>query len=200
MPDSDYTMSPPPGGDYTMSPPPGSDYTMSNPPSVDAAHAAGSEIIKRNVARRQAGEPELNTDETNAILYAYKVEAGENPGRLRAQIDADVAEKTRQSRGILGQMRAGAFSAITEPAANIAGMVSPDTGSELKNYYGKVSNLDPNAGTFSAQGLGSTAGGIGMFALEGPTAPFIAAAGGCLHHAARPLRPAQWRVSGDPAG
>jgi hypothetical protein len=148
-----------------------------SPPATneDAMHRAGTEVIRQNAVRRQAGIRDLTTDETGAIMDAYKMLAKQAPDQLRGQIAANVAKNTQVARGIMGDVRAASFEALTNYVPSIATLIDPETGLGLKQGQQAMANVNRDSTAGKVAGF---AVGMGMFAAEGVTAPFIAAAEG----------------------
>jgi hypothetical protein len=154
------------------------DKLWDSPPSVsseDWLKAAGTEVVQQNVSRRQAGKPDLNTDESEAIMNAYRMMAGKQPDKLRTQIAAETTARSRTERGLLGDISAGAFEGITSPIVSMEGLVAPEAALQAKEGQAAVANIDPNS---LASKTGSFVAGLGAFALEGPVAIGTAALGG----------------------
>lgn len=138
----------------------------------DVMQAAGSEVLQQNIVRRKRGLKDLNTDETGAIMDAYKILGRQQPDKLRSQIATETAQRTQIARGILGDAGAAAFEAVTSHAPAIAGLVDPETGLRLKQGQQITANVNPEStvGFLTSMGVG-----LGKFALSGPVA--IAEAG-----------------------
>jgi hypothetical protein len=137
----------------------------------DAMQAAGSEVLRQNVLRRSKQLPDLNSDESGAILDAFKRLGGQQPDKLRQQLAEETAHRTQLARGVLGDAGAGAFEAVTSYVPAMAGLIDPQSGLRLKQGQEIVANADPTSimGQFAGFGVG-----LGKFALTGPLAPILA--------------------------
>ena len=170
--------SPPASGDVfdqvhsTLAPKDAFDQVSPPATNEDAMHRAGSEVIRQNVARRQAGQRDLNTAETGAIMDAFKMLAKQAPDQLRGQIAANVAKNTQAARGVLGDVGAASFEALTNYVPSIAKFIDPETGLGLKQGQEAIANVNRESTAGKVAGFGV---GLGMFAAEGLLAPGMAA-------------------------
>jgi hypothetical protein len=155
----------------------GDAFDHASPPATneDVMQAAGSEVLHQNLERRRRGLPDLNSDESGAIMDAFKLLGQRQPDKLRGQIADDTATRTQIARGVLGDAGAGAFQALTSYVPAVAGLIDPDTGLRLKQGQQVTANVNPASITGAVAG---TAAGLGKFAVMGPAAVAEAAISG----------------------
>src|ERR1035437_504715 len=131
----------------------------------DSLQAAGTEVLRQNVVRRSRSLPDLSSDESGAIMDAYKMLGQQRPDKLRTQIAEETAKRTQLARGVLGDAGAAAFEAVTSYVPAISGLIDPASGLRLKQGQEITSNVTPDSITGQFAGMGV---GLGKFALEGP--------------------------------
>ena len=136
-----------------------------------AITSASGRIQELNELRDSIGQSRLSTNETEAIVNAHRILFGRQPIKTISQIEFEQHQRTRESRGVLGNLSAGAFSAVTSIYPELTGIFDPETGRQLRIGQQLISNLQPGIATTA----GEIVGGVGKFAFAGPVA--IAEAG-----------------------
>jgi hypothetical protein len=137
-----------------------------------ALTSAAGRIQEMNELRDAIQRPRLNESETEAVMNAHRVLFKQEPTKTISEIEYNQAKQTRESRGVLGNLSAGAFNAITSIYPELVGVVNPEEGQRLQTGQQLTANIQPGV----AATIGEIAGGVGMMAFTG-SAVAIAEAG-----------------------